>query len=226
MSLKETLGKEKNSYILELIVVIMLGITSVMGSLAAYQSGLNSSAMSKDYNEGIATITDANSFYVEAGQVLSRDQAIYMELVRLEYDWAFSEEGSAEEAKAEEVYSEYANKFISPELQEAIDWAAAEQESTGYYVSPFDHEPYIAAIYADADATYDAGRTLLEEGHMYNTYGDRMGLIVIYYATVLFLLGICGTLKQNTLKLGLVVFSAAVFVFATVQMCAIPFLSP
>lgn len=225
MSLKEKINSERGSRVLEIIVVIFLGITSVVSAFSAWQSGLHSSAMSKYYNDGIATVTDGNSLYVEAGQVISSDMALYMELIRLEYDWMYSEVDSAEEAKSEEIYNEYANKFIGEELQEAIDWAAEQEESTGYYVSPFEYEPYIESVYADADATYQEGRDMLEKGHEYNTYSDKMGLIVVYYAMVLFLLGICGTLKNNVLRFVLILFSAVIFIVATAQMVQIPFLN-
>jgi hypothetical protein len=52
-----------------------------------------------------------------------------------------------------------------------------------------------------------------------------MGLIVIYFATVMFLLGIANSLKRNELKLALALFSCAIFIFATIQMAMIPFLS-
>ncbi|MDL2238138.1 hypothetical protein LJC56_10010 [Christensenellaceae bacterium OttesenSCG-928-K19] len=225
MKLQDSLGKEKGSYILELVIVIMLGITSVMSAVASYQSGLHASKMSESYNNGISYTTEGNSMYVEAGQQLSSDTAIYMELISLEYDWMFSETGSDEEAKAEEKYNEFHSKFVSDILNEAIEWAHAEEEATGYYTSPFEYEPYLDAVYGEADEMYTRGKLMLVEGHKHNTHSDQMGQMVVYFALALFLLGICGTLKNNTLKLILVIFSVGVFIFAIVQMVNIEFMT-
>jgi len=75
--------KEKLTDVIELIVVVFLGITSVFGAFAAYQASLNNSAMAKEYNQGIATITDANSYYIEAGQTYASDQSLYQSLLSL-----------------------------------------------------------------------------------------------------------------------------------------------
>lgn len=225
MSFKDRINSEKGNYMLELVVVIFLGISSVMGSLASFQSGLQSSAMSKEYNEGTAMIMQANSSYVSANQEYAKDTAIYMELVDLQYDWMYSEEGSAEEERAEEAYDEYANKFVSEALQAAIDWADEQEAETGYYTSPLESEEYLDTIFAEYYEEFETGRTMMEKGHDHNTWGDQMGQVVVEFAMVLFLLGICGTLRNNQLKLVLMAFSLVVFVIATVEMVQIPFLS-
>lgn len=216
---------EKATKLLELIVVIFLGVASVFGAFSAYQSALNGSAMSKEYNEGISTITDANSSYVEAGQVISNDMVLYQSMVSLQLDVEYAQD-EVERVKAQEKLTNFEAKFLTLNLQNAIEWATAQETSTGYYTSPFESEVYLDAVYKTANATYQEGRVRLELGHVYNTNGDKMGLIVIYYALILFLLGISSSIKRNELKLALLAFSLAIFIFATVQMLGIPFLTP
>lgn len=219
------LKSEKSSRLLELLLVIFLGVTSVFSAFSAWQSALNSSAMSKNYNEGIATVTDANSLYVEAGQTYSNDVTLYQQFISFQYDVDYaSDEIEAEKAQAK--MENFMNTFLSENLMNAIIWSGEQQEATGQaYISPFDNEEYWDSVYAEAQNTYQQGREMLEQGHVYNTNGDKMGLIVIYYAMVLFLLGIGSTLKRNELKVALGLFSIAIFVFATIQMAMIPFLS-
>lgn len=216
---------EKFTNLLELILVIFLGVASVLSAVAAYQSSLNSSAMSKYYNEGIATITDANQLYVEAGQVMSNDMALYQNLMDLSLEIDYTTD-PAEQEVLNEKFASYTSKFLGDDLLAAIEWAEAQEEETGMYSTPFASEAYMTALYADANAQYQEGRTMLEEGHVYNTNGDKMGLIVIYYASVMFLLGICNAIRRNMLKIGLAIFAAAIFVVASVQMSSIPFLTP
>ncbi|MEA4853736.1 MAG: hypothetical protein VB082_05645 [Christensenella sp.] len=219
------LKSEKFSNVLEIVIVVFLGIASVFSAFAAYQSSLNSSAMSKYYNEGIATITDANSSYVEAGQVISNDMTLYQNLLSLSLEIDYAE--TPEEAeKAQEKFDNYSAKFLSQDLLDAITWAESKEGETDFYTSPFESEDYMNSVYAEANETYESGRQMLEEGHVYNTNGDKMGLIVIYFATVMFLLGICNALKRNELKIALAAFAAVIFVIATVQMFGIPFLKP
>ena len=215
---------EKSSKLLELLLVVFLGITSVFSAFSAWQSALNSSAMSKNYNEGIATVTDANTLYVEAGQVYSNDMALYQQFISFQYDVEYATD-EIEAEKAQAKMDDFMNTFLSENLMNAIVWAGEQQGETGQaYVSPFDSEEYWKSVYAEAEATYQQGRQMLEDGHVYNTNGDKMGLIVIYYAMVLFLLGIASTLKRNGLKLALGLFAVAIFIFATIQMATIPFL--
>jgi hypothetical protein len=219
------LKSEKSSRLLELLLVIFLGITSVFSAFSAWQSALNSSAMSKYYNEGIATVTDANTLYVEAGQVYSNDVALYQQFISFQYDVDYATD-EIEAQKAQAKIEDFMNTFLSENLMNAIIWAGEQQEEIGQaYISPFDNEDYWNSVYAEAQTTYQQGREMLEQGHVYNTNGDKMGLIVIYYAMVLFLLGIGSTLKRNELKVALGLFSIAIFVFATIQMAMIPFLS-
>lgn len=219
------MNNEKFTHILELIIIVFLGITSVFGAFSAYQSALNSSAMSKDYNEGIATITDANSMYVEAGQTISNDMTLYQNMVSLSLDVDYAKT-SLEREKAEEKLDNFTSKFLTDTLLKSIDWAEKEENSTGDYVSPFDDEDYHTEVYKEAEDTYSEGRNKLDSGNIFNTNGDKMGLIVIYFATVMFLLGVCSSLKRNQLKLGLSIFSLGIFIFAVVQMFQVPFLTP
>lgn len=219
------IDSEKNTKLIELLVVIFLGVASVFGAFAAYQSALNGSAMSREYNEGISTITDANSSYVEAGQTISNDMVLYQNMISLQLDVEYATD-EVEQAKAQEKLTNFEAKFLTQDLQAAIEWATAQEEATGYYTSPFESETYVEAVYKTAAETYQEGRGRLELGHVYNTNGDKMGLIVIYYALILFLLGISSSLKRNVLKIALSGFSLAIFVFATVQMFSIPFLTP
>ncbi len=216
---------QKFAGLLELILVIFLGITSVAGAFAAFQSALNSSAMSKEYNEGISEITDANSEYVTAGQVISNDMTLYQQLIKLSFDMDYAATPEEKE-KATEQFNQFSSKFLSQNLLDAISWAEDQETQTGNYISPFDYEPYLEEVYRVANEQYQSGRMRLETGHVYNTSGDKMGLIVIYYATVLFLLGVAMTMKRTSLKIGLAAFSFAIFVFASVQMFGIPFLAP
>lgn len=216
---------EKTSKLLELLLVVFLGITSVFSAFSAWQSALNSSAMSKNYNEGIATVTDANSLYVEAGQTYSNDVTLYQQFISFQYDVEYAEDEIQAE-KAQAKMEDFMNTFLSEDLQKAIIWAGEQQETSGQdYISPFDNEEYWNSVYAEAQSTYQQGRQMLEEGHIYNTNGDKMGLIVIYYAMVLFLLGIASTLKRNMFKVALGLFAVAIFIFATIQMSMIPFLN-
>ena len=121
---------------------------------------------------------------------------------------------------------DFENTFFSEDLVAAVNWSYEQQQATeASYVSPFESQIYWDTIYAEANAAYEKGRMLLDSGNTYNTNGDKMGLIVIYFATVMFLLGIANSLKRNELKLALALFSCAIFIFATIQMAMIPFLS-
>ena len=105
--------------IIELIIVLLLGLTSIASSFAAYQASLNEGEASAAYNDGVATITDANSMYISAGQKISNDMSLYQSLLVMgeELDGA---SGSSEKERMQTIIDNFSAKFLSQELLDAI----------------------------------------------------------------------------------------------------------
>lgn len=220
-----SLRSDRRNNLLELIVVLLLGVTTIASSFAAFQASLNEGEASASYNEGVATITNANSLYISAGQRISNDMSLYQSLLLLN-EQVDNAEASADKEKLQKMVDDFSAKFINEELTAAIKWSKAQEAKTGVYTSPFESQDYLTAIYTDAEKVYESGQKMLENGHAYKETGERMGLIVIYFATVLFLLGVCNAIRNIKIKLGLMGFSTALFVFAAIQLFSIPLLTP
>jgi len=60
---------------------------------------------------------------------------------------------------------------------------------------------FIDSYYTDAEATYGESQAKISEGEDYNNLVDRLGLVTVVHAVVLFLLGIANSFKATRLNL-------------------------
>ncbi len=213
---------EKKVGRIELIIAIFLGITAVLTSWAAWQASLYGGVQATKYTQSTATIGEANSLYNEAAQYLAQDMSVWNNISELRIEMEFAtENGDAETVeKSEWKLDQIMADNVGEKFAEAIDWADAQTE----YASPFDNEEFINSYYEEANALYDEGKNMMKEGEKANSQGDRLGLVTVVYAVVLFLLGIAASFKVLRTKYILLGVSCAGFVFATVILCTVPVL--
>jgi len=211
---------EKFPQRIELYIAIVMGITAVLTAFASWQSSLYGGSQSEKYTNGSAIITEANSMYNEASQLIAQDMNIWNRLTDLQIDMAMADENgdTAEVAKAEFKISKLMTDNVSDQLQEGIDWADAQEE----YASPFDMEGFLDGYFTDAAARYEEGEAMIAACSLDNSLGDRQGLVTVIFSVVLFILGIANTFKENRTNLILVGISTLSFVMATVMMFSVP----
>ncbi|MDL2237298.1 hypothetical protein LJC56_05655 [Christensenellaceae bacterium OttesenSCG-928-K19] len=217
---------ERRSNLIEIIVVVLLGITAVATAWSSWQEGLHGSQQDQKYTMANNLNAEANSMYNEGMQSMSQDLMIWNELSELHIDYAFAEEkGDMEEMekleyKIDQVMTDSVEPY--PEFAAAIEWADAQEE----YASPFDDQAFVDSYFAASSEKFDEAEAILEAGNANNTHGDHQGLVSVIYAVVLFLLGITSTFKQLTAKYVLLGVSGVGFVIATVFMFTIPIVMP
>lgn len=219
MSHKEKPKKTK-AEILELVAVILLGITALLTAWASWMGSLHGGNQATAYTESNNIAADGNARWNEASQTLSRDMTVWDQIynLRIELEFAYQQNDAAEIEKLEWQIDSLTVNNISEELQSAIDWADAQSE----YVSPFAMEGFIESYFAEADAVLATADEVLEEGKQANSNGDTFGLVSVIYSVVLFLLGICNTFKSDKNQLVVTVISCVILVATTVFMFTIP----
>jgi hypothetical protein len=214
----------RRDYILEVIIVVMLGITALFTAWASWQDALHSGNQASNYTQSNNLASEGNSEYNAGVQALMQDMLAYNEYNSMNIDYTFAEEsGNALEVeRLEWKLEEFATANISDDLMQAIEWAWDETDSSGQTVSPFEQEGFIDSYFAAANDLLGQSQEKLSEGESDNKKADSFGLVTVIYSVVLFLLGIAGTFKGSGTKMAVVVVSLVAFVLATAYMLMIP----
>lgn len=213
--------KEKNGInesTLELIIAILLGITAILTAWATWIGSLHSGNQSTNYTKSNNLSAMGNSMYNEAAQNYMQDVILWNTINDYIFDRDLAEANG--KTKDADMIDEKINLLIedncTPEFEEAIDWAFAEEKS------PFDKEGYVDSYYEEALATIDEADDLLEQGRQDNANGDAYGLVSVLYSVVLFMLGIVGIFKKLPNRMVVTIISAVLLVLATIYMITIP----
>lgn len=220
------LKSEKWDSILSTISVIILGIGTLLGSFSAYQSALYSGESLTKYNQGVATISDANSVYLESNQVIMLDTMVWIEWTKQQATAALSKDPDQVDLSSL-IAEQLEDSFFTIDLVEAIDWAEGQNEGKAdgeRMVSPFESEAYIKNAFKDGEELYSEGYSLLEEGQKTMALGDKLTLVTVYFAIVLFLAGIASSTRRPILRISILASSFLVKIFALTQMLQVPFL--
>jgi len=213
---------------IELIIVIMLGITAVATAWASWQGSQHGSLMDHHYATANLLASEGNSEYNAGIQTLMQDMLLYNEINSLLIDMHFAElKGDTDE---EEKLSWKLDRLIdgnmSEEFEEALLWAIDEEERRETTVSPFEREDFVETYFELAFELLEESEEMLEIGNEHSTHGDNLGLVAVIYAVVLFLLGISATFKKPREKCILLVASGVGFLAATIFMFTIPTVFP
>jgi len=223
-------GNEKDKKLerVELIVVILLGITAVATAWASWQGSQHGSMMDQKYSMANMLASEGNSEYNAGIQSLTQDMLLYNEINSLQIDLHFAEsKGDTDEVeKLEWKIDELVSGNMSEELEEAFIWAMGEEEHRGESVSPFELDSFVDSYFENALALLEESEELLEIGNTHSTHSDNQGLVSVIYAVVLFLLGVSASFKRLREKYILIAVSCIGFLIATIFMFTIPIVFP
>jgi len=216
--------KKTREELLELLVVILLGVTAILTAWSSWVSGLHGSNQAENYTTSNNLSAEGNSEYNAAMQNLMQDMMLYNEVNGLMIDLHFAEsKRDADEAeKIEWKIDELMTVNMSDEMAEAFDWAMAESAATGEQVSPFDKEGFVDSYFESANELIAESDDLLEKGNSDNKNADAYALSTVIFSVVLFLLGISGTFKSMRNKKLVLIVAGVAFVIATVYMASVP----
>ena len=216
--------KRTRDEILELIVVIMLGVTALLTAWSSWVSALHGSNQAQNYTTSNNLASEGNSEYNAAIQSLMQDMMLYNEINGLMIDQHFAEsKGDTDEAeKIEWKIDELMTGNMSEELAEAFDWAMAEANTRGESVSPFDKDGFVDSYFETANDLIAGADDLLQKGNADNGNSDAYALSTVIFSVVLFLLGITGTFKNEKNKRTILIIAGVAFLIAAAYMLSVP----
>ncbi len=175
----EVKSGKKRDEILEIIVVVLLGITALLTAWASWVGSLHGGNQAGNYAKSNNLSADGHARWNQAIQELSSDMQLWNTISQLRIDYAYAE--SQKDTQEMERYEWKLNQIyadnVSDELMAAIDWADEQKE----YASPFEKEGFVDSYYADAQAVLDEAQEILEQGEADNTHGDAFGLVLFCF---------------------------------------------
>jgi hypothetical protein len=234
--MEETKKKRDVEHILEIVVVVMLGITAVLTAWASWIGSLHGGNQATNYTTSNNLASEGNSEYNAGVQSMMQDMLLWNEISDLQIDVLFAQENGDEAALAQSAYKLFfkLNDNLSEEMASALGWnwdytsedpteiILAWMEKDEALVSPFSEESFTDTYFVSANALLEESAAVLEDGQKDNSNGDAYGLVTVIYGVVLFLLGIAGSFKSVKNKNIIIAISLISFLVATIYMFTIP----
>ena len=238
MCTEQKTTKMSKEDILELIVVILLGVTALLTAWCSWIGSLHGGVQATSYTTSNNLASEGNSEYNAGIQQMNQDMLLWNDISDMQLEISFSQAAEDEDAVNKTCYQLFykLDENLSERMSDAIGWSnltdeqredpttavLAWMEMDEAYISPFYDEEYVAAYIETANDLLTQSAAELEQGKEANANGDAFGLVTVVYSVVLFLLGIVGTFKKPANKYALVGFAFAAFLFATVYMFVLP----
>lgn len=216
-SLKKKRSKDE---ILEIVVVILLGLTAFLTAWATWIGSLHGGNQATNYAKSSNISADGNSRWNQAAQDLTTDMQLWNTISEMRIQYAFAEQkGDTEEMERTEwTLNQIYMDNVSEDLQKAIDWADKQKD----YASPFDMDGFVESYFADAQTVLDEAQATLEQGQQDNIHGDAFGLVTVIYSIVLFMLGIAGSFKSTSNKMVIIGIGVVGLLAASIYMMTLP----
>lgn len=200
---------------LEVVITVLLGITTILGAFAAYCSALWGGEMQSSYTQSVTITNHGNTIYLEALSDLNSFEVNDMKDDIIYSEWKENtEKGDVEDAA-------YFFTKLSPGLQK--DLADDPKD-----VSEYDKEQaaYLDSIMARLDESEkhnDSAKVLLTKGNSANKYGDDFTLCTVLFTVVLFFLGLASLKTHSTMQKSYVILGVVILVLSLIRMVTIPF---
>jgi hypothetical protein len=200
---------------LEIIITVLLGLTTILGAFAAYCSALWGGEMQSSYTQSVTVTNHGNTIYLEALSDLNSFEVNDMKDDIIYSQWKENtEKGDTEDAA-------YFFTKLSPGLQKDLsedpkDVSEYDKEQSAYLDS-------IMARMDEADHHNDSAKVLLTKGNGANKFGDDFTLCTVLFTVVLFFLGLASLKTHSTMQKTYVMLGVAIFVLSLIRMVTIPF---
>jgi hypothetical protein len=196
--------------LLELIVVLLLGITTVGTAWCGFQA-TRWNGQSADLN-GVAS-----QQYVEGARLfgLATQRVSYDSIIVARYA-EITQEGNASLLKF------YRQSVVRPEFLPVLDrWQAAVRSGTSA-VGVFEDETYLTSQFADYQKTVVAAQDASREGQRAGNFADGYVRTTILLAIALFFAGVTSSFRYRLARLLLLIASTGTVAVAAARIAGLP----
>ncbi len=209
---------------LEIVIVVLLGVTSVATAYASFQSAVYAGTKNTGLAQAQDARTQAESSEVEASMQVAEDADTWQEIEVCEDELASDDPGVA--AAAATRYQALMSSRVDGVFAAAIDWAKARDAGgADEDADPTTSPDYVAARFADAHDAESRSADLSQQAEADGDYSDRLNLAVVILAVTLFLLGVSAVVRAIRMKTTLLIIGAVVFTVGIVLAALVPFVA-
>lgn len=200
---------------LEIVITVLLGVTTILGAFAAYCSALWGGEMQTSYTQSVTITNHGNTIYLEALSDLNSFEVNDMKDDIIYSQWKDNtEKGDNEDAA-------YFFTKLSPGLQK--DLADDPKDVSEYDKEQAASLDSIMARLGESEHLNDSAKILLNKGNSANKYGDDFTLCTVLFTVVLFFLGLASLKTHSTMQKTYVMLGVAILVLSLIRMVTIPF---
>lgn len=176
---------------LEIFLAIGLGLAAIVTATASFRSALIEDQMIAGFNRGIKAVDEAGQAYSEAQQILNRDQALYIEYNKANFEEQYT------------LSTYILTSLMDPNLREAIIWWRDVSEDAR---TPFDEgSPYQLPALERWETLKAEGQEHFDAANEADVTTDRYDFITVLAAVVLFFFGLASVVRHRSVR---VTFSA------------------
>jgi hypothetical protein len=202
--------KEEKADKWDIIITVLLGLTTILGALGAYFSALWGGVQNSNYIQSVTHTNIANTTYLEALNDLSS-----YELGDLKDDLIYTEwkKGDADAPYYFSKLSEGLQKDLQDNPEDVTEY---EKEQTEKLQS-------IEAMFVEASNKDQFADSLLQKGEEANANGDDFTLTTVLFTVVLFFLGLASLKTKGQIRRLYVIFAVVILFVTIIKMVTIPF---
>ena len=229
-----------NENSLEIITVVLLGITALLTAWASYVGSIHGGNQATNYAESNNLSSEGNSLYNSAIQTLTQDMDVWNTIMNYEIEIMYADETNDSKALDANIwklqwfcmdnltddmaakigYDQEAFCDGVNDTDEILNWLYDENGTA--VVSPFSDDEFVQSYFDECNAKLDEAEAVLDQGRQDNANGDKFSLVTVIYSVALFLLGIVGVFKNQTNKKVVLVISVICLLIAVIFMVTIP----
>ena len=220
---KKTEGKKSflDENKLEIITVILLGITALRTAWASYVGSIHGGNQATNYATSNNLSSDGNSLYNAAVQSMTQDMDVWNTIMDYEINILYADETNLTDEMAAIIG--YDQEAFNDGVNDEEDILAWLYDESGMAInSPFANEEFVQSYFDEANAKLDEAQLVLEQGQQDNANGDKFSLVTVLYSVALFMLGIVGVFKNQTNKKIVLAVSVVCLLIAVIFMVTIP----
>ncbi len=204
---------DHRSYVLEVLLAVVLGLSTVGAAYAAYQAARYDGNALDAYSDSLVKTNDTNAAELQASQKLTMDMLSFNQFKALQL-------ATAQAKTPEDQQTVYAisvvfqDESFSGTFAKAVKWSEDTYEQKKEVVSPAKYEPYVKELEAPALEIRKQRDVALDTARNFGEMGDQFTLMTVLFTIVLFFTGIAAVFKRDPVKITLLV-AASVLLLAT-----------
>ncbi len=204
----EPAASSDRSLKLEIFLAIGLGLAAVVTATASFQSALVEDQMIAGFNRGIKAVDEAGQAYSEAQQILNRDQALYIEYNKANFEEQYT------------LSTYILTSLMDQNMREAVEWWRDVAKNAR---TPFDEgSPYQLPALDRWESLKEEASEQFAAANEADETTDRYDFITVLAAIVLFFFGLASVVRSPGIRqtfgaMGAVILVASIVLLVIVE---------